>query len=118
MAKFLFVYRHGVNQMNHQPSPEEMQAVMAQWGEWFQTMGTAVVDGGDGLLPTGRQVAASGAVSDGPFIEARELVGGFTIIQADSCEGAVEYAQTCPVIAEGGTVEVRQLAGYGENVSD
>lgn len=117
MPKFLFVYRNNTDQMSQQPSPEEMQAVMAQWGEWFESVGAGMVDGGDGLLPTGRQISADGVVTDGPFIEAKELVGGFSIVQADTYDGAVAYAQTCPIIAGGGQVEVRELAGFGDNTS-
>ena len=115
MAKFLFVYRNSADQAAHQPSPEEMQAIMGQWGEWFQTLGEGLVDGGDALLPTGSQVASDGAVTDGPFIEAKELVGGFSIVQADDYAAAVEMAKSCPVIAGGGSVEVRETAGFAEN---
>lgn len=111
MAKFLFVYRNSSEQPAEAPSPEQMQAAMAEWGKWFQKIGAAVVDGGDGLMPNGK-VIKEGAVTDGPFIEAKELVGGYSIIQAESYDEATELAQGCPVIANGGTVEIRQLAGY------
>lgn len=114
MAKFLFVYRDTADMTKQQPSPEEMQAAMAEWGVWFEKLGAAVVDGGDGLLPTGKRVSASGVVSDGPFIEAKELVAGFSILQADSYEQAAEYAKSCPITAHGGSVEVREMAGYSD----
>ncbi len=114
MAKFLFVYRMNADQAQQKPSPEEMQSKMAEWGQWFETIGEGMVDGGDGLLPTGRIVGAGGAVTDGPFIEAKDLVGGFSIVQGDSYDQAVAYAKTCPIVAEGGKVEVREMAGYGD----
>lgn len=113
MANFLFVYRNSVEVEQQQPTPEEMQAVMAQWGAWFQEVGENLVNGGDALLPTGKIVKSDGAVTDGPFIEAKELVGGFSIIKADSYDRAVEYAKTCPIMAVGGSVEVRELAELG-----
>ena len=113
MAKFLFIYRNPAEQDEQQPSPEQMQELMAQWGQWFGIVGEGLVDGGDGLMPTGRIVTGD-AVTDGPFIEAKELVGGYSILQADTYDAAVEYAKTCPIIAGGGTVEVRELAGYGD----
>jgi len=113
MAKFLFVYRSDAEQANHVASPEEMQQLMARWGEWFQKVGAAVVDGGDGLMPTGKMVK-TGAVTDGPFIEAKELVGGYSILQADSYDEAVEHAKSCPVTQQGGTVEIRELAGFSD----
>lgn len=113
MSKFLFVYRNDAEAACNQPSPEEMQACMADWGKWFEQVGDAIVNGGDGLMPTGKLVRGD-AVTDGPFIEAKELVGGFSIVQADSYDQAVEYAKTCPVNASGGSVEVRELAGFDQ----
>ena len=86
---------------------------MGQWAAWSEKVGAAMVDSGDGLLPTGK-IVSDGAVTDGPFIEAKELVGGFSILNADSYDDAVEHARTCPVIRGGGTVEVRELAGYSD----
>lgn len=112
MPKFLFVYRSLPGQYSEAPSPEEIQALMASWGEWFRKVGEAVVDGGDGLQPTGRMVSSSGQVSDGPFIEAKELVGGFSILKAASYEQAVEFAKSCPILAGGGSIEIREFAGF------
>jgi hypothetical protein len=112
MAKFLFVYRDQPDPMRGPPSPEMVQAIMAEWGAWFRKVGAAIVDGGDGLQPTGRMVRPGGKVSDGPFIEAKEVVGGYSIVQADSYDQAVEYAKICPIVANGGTIEIRELAGF------
>ena len=111
MTKFMFVYR---DKAGDQPnfSPEEMQAQMAKWGVWFQELGDKLVDGGDGLLPAGKVLNGDGTVTDGPFIEAKELVGGFSILQADSLDAAIELARGCPIAEHGGSVEVRELAGY------
>ena len=92
MAKFLFVYRNSAEQPSEQPSPEQMQQVMARWGAWFEKLGAAVVDGGDGLMPTGKLVRTK-AVTDGPFIEAKELVGGFSIVEASGYDAAVDVAE-------------------------
>lgn len=116
MAKFLFVYRNSVENLSAQPSPEEMQQAMAAWGVWFEQIGAAIVDGGDGLHPTGKQVASNGAVTDGPFVEAKELVGGYSIVQAETIDEACEYAKGCPILATGGSVEVRQMAGYSDSL--
>jgi hypothetical protein len=112
MAKFLFLYRNPPMPANVAPSPEEIQGILTAWHAWFATVGAALVDGGDGLQDTGRTVRPGGVVSDGPFIEAKELVGGYSIIQAESYEHAVVHAKTCPVLAAGGWVEVRELAGF------
>ena len=112
MAKFLFVYRNSTEVEMPEMSPEDMQAAMAEWGKWFGQLGDAIVEPGDGLVPTGKVLNGDGTVTDGPFIEAKELVGGFSIVQADSIDSAVEMAKGCPIAAMGGSVEVRELAGY------
>jgi hypothetical protein len=111
MAKFLFVYRGG----NHDKmTPEEMQKSMKKWEKWigegFQK--GWMVDAGDGLTREGRVVTAKKIVTDGPFVESKELVGGFSIVQADTIAAAAEFAKGCPGLLAGGTVEVRPLAGY------
>ncbi|GAB5402705.1 MAG: YciI family protein [Aureliella sp.] len=114
MAKFLFVYRSSAEaEMGEAPSPEQMQQIMTAWHGWFEKVGDALVDGGDGLLPTGKQVKSGGIVTDGPFIEAKEMVGGYSIVETDDIDGAVELSKSCPIFDGGGWVEVRQLAELG-----
>jgi hypothetical protein len=112
MAKFLFVYRGG-RDAHSKMAPEEMQQSMKKWetwlGEGFQK--GWLLDAGDGLTEEGRVVHAK-VVTDGPFVEAKEIVGGFSIVQADSVDAAAQLAKGCPVLLTGGNVEVRPLAGY------
>jgi hypothetical protein len=107
MAKFLFIYRESTESQN-KPSPEEMQKLAAAWGAWMQKFGSAIVPGGDGLKHTGR-VLKSGVVSDGPYVEAKEIIVSFAIIQADDLDVAVAIARECP---PGHTIEIREFAGY------
>jgi hypothetical protein len=111
MAKYLFIYRDSAEPKS-QPSPEEMQAFLAMWGEWFQKFGSQIVDGGDGLLPTGRVLKSASVVTDGPYVEAKEMIGGYSVIQADSYEGAVAVARECPIAKLGQPIEIRELAGF------
>ena len=114
MAQYLFVYRTSAAVSATMPSPEEIQASLKGWMDWigkFAAMGQ-VVDGGDGLHPTGKVVQKTGVVSDGPFVEAKEMVGGYSIFTAENYEQAVLIAKECPALAEGGSVEIRELAGY------
>ena len=67
-------------------------------------------DAGDALKPEGRVVNAKKVVTDGPFLEAKEVVGGYSIVRADTIDAAAEFAKGCPILLTGGTVEVRQLA--------
>ncbi len=113
MAKFLFVYRSSAeSEMSEAPSPEQMQQIMSAWHAWFEKVGDALVDGGDGLMPMGKQVRAGGVVTDGPFIEAKEMVGGYSIVETNDIDGAVALAKSCPIFHADGWVEVRQLAGF------
>ena len=116
MAKFLFIYRGGEDAMGKM-TPEEMQKSMQQWGAWIgqATQKGWMLDAGDGLTAEGRVVKAK-VVTDGPFAEAKEVVGGFSIIQAENVDAAAELARGCPGLLRGGTVEVRRLAGYTENL--
>lgn len=67
---------------------------------------------GDKLKPDGRIVTSS-AVVDGPFVEMKELIGGYMILAADDYEGAVAVARACPAIeAPGVSFEIRELVGY------
>jgi hypothetical protein len=107
MAKFLFVYRQST-ESRPRPSPEEMQALQAAWYEWIQKFSSAIVPGGDGLKHSGRVVKA-GLVTDGPYVEAKEIIVSFGVIEADNYEAAVAIARACP---PGHTIEIREFAGY------
>ena len=107
MAKFLCIYREPtVNRVK--PSPEEMQALQGAWYTWMQKFSSAIVPGGDGLKHTGRLVKA-GLVTDGPYVEAKEIIVSFGIIQADDYDAALAIARACP---PGHTIEIREFAGY------
>ena len=99
MAKFMFVYRDAPDQP--QPSPEEMQQAMKVWMDWIEngTKAGWILDGGDALLPDGRLVSPDTTVTDGPFAESKELVSGYSMIEADNYDAAVEYAKTSPMIS-------------------
>jgi hypothetical protein len=112
MAKYLFVYR-GSGEAQGKMSPEEMQQHMQKWGAWIREAMTKgwMVDPGDALTPEGRVVSAKKVVTDGPFVESKEIVGGYSIVTANSIEAAAELAKGCPGLLVGGRVEVRTMAG-------
>jgi hypothetical protein len=112
MAKFLFVYRGG-SDVHEKMTPEEMQQNMKKWEGWIEEgfQKGWMLDAGDGLTAEGRVVRAK-VVTDGPFVEAKEIVGGFSIVQADTINAAAQLAKGCPGLLSGGNVEVRPLAGY------
>jgi RNA polymerase sigma factor (sigma-70 family) len=109
--KFLLLYRTPLSTEQYQPSPEEMQAVLAQWHQWKENF-PSILDMGDGLLPTGRSVKA-GVVTDGPNAESKEIISGYSIVAASDYDAALVVARACPVLfAPGASIEVRELAGY------
>jgi uncharacterized protein YndB with AHSA1/START domain len=93
------------------PSPERMQQMFAAYNEWKERFKEEILDMGDKLASAGRVVTASG-VADGPFVEAKEIVGGYMIVSASDFDRAVEVVRACPAIhVPGASLEIRELAG-------
>lgn len=94
-------------------SPEQMQKISDQWMAWFNGLkneGVAVA--GNPLEREGKVISGKDrAVSDGPFTESKEAIGGYFLLKVDSMEQAVSIAQQCPGLAFGIRVEVRPIAG-------
>ena len=100
MAKYLLVYHGG-----SMPEGEEAQAkVMAAWGTWFQTLGSALADGGNPVSQT-KTIGSGGAVSDGG---GANPATGYSLIEADSLDAAVNLAKGCPVLGGGASIEVAE----------
>lgn len=86
--------------------------MFAQWRAWKEKFKNQVVDVGDGLKHTGR-VLKAGQVTDGPFPEAKEIVGGYSIVAAESYDHALEVAKECPItLMPGGSIEIREMMGF------
>ena len=93
------------------PPPTQLQDMYAAFHAWKEKFKTNIVDMGAKLKPGGKIVTASGA-TDGPFVEAKEIVGGFMIIAAESYDQAIEIASGCPgVVRPGSSLEIREMAG-------
>jgi hypothetical protein len=93
------------------PSPEQMQQMFAAYNAWKEKFKEEILDMGDKLNSEGRLVTASG-VADGPFVEAKEVVGGYMIVSAENFDGAVEVVRACPAVnMPGVSLEIREMAG-------
>ena len=107
MEKFAFLFHGG----RGAESPEVMQSRMQQWFAWVEQLrkeGKYVA--GEPLHEGGRKVTGSAKiVTDGPFTEAKDIIGGFIIVNADNYNEAVEMANDYPDYNNGGTVEIRQV---------
>ena len=109
MAKFAFLFLDDGVDYQTNPTPEQ-QKVYGDIFKWFETNGPKIADGGAELQPTRtattiRKANGTLQVVDGPFVEAKESVGGVTIVEASDMKAAVELAKTWP----GYGVEVRPI---------
>lgn len=109
MADFLFLFRGDPHDAGF--SPEEMQQYFQKWRDWSDSMvEQGVYLGGRPLQhDVGKVLGADGIISDGPFVEAKELVAGYIAVSVDEFDQAVEIARGCPIYEIGGTVEVRLM---------
>src|SRR3954471_9323760 len=111
MKDFLFVFRGG-DQGPPKGSPEEMQALTKRWMDWIGGIAAQnkLVDRGNRLEMNGKVVRPKNVTTDGPYMEIKETIGGYTIIKANDLAEAAKLAEGCPGLALGGTVEVRQIS--------
>jgi hypothetical protein len=110
MPKYLCLQRSlpGASSEGEKPSPAQMQAMYAKFNEWRETFQKNLVDLG-GRLGAGR-IALPEPKPDGPFVEIKELVGGYMIVSASSLDEAVEVARQCPgLVRSGSGVEVIEI---------
>jgi hypothetical protein len=109
-TKYLCIQRSspGAAGPREKPSPAQMEQMYAKFHAWKDKFAKNIVDLG-GRLGGGKIVTAESA-TDGPFVETKELIGGFMIIAADSMAEAIEVARACPgVVMPGSSVEVREI---------
>src|ERR1041385_4005878 len=93
-------------------SPEEMQGVASKWMAWFKgLMDEGVCLAGQPLEREGKTVSGKNGrvVSDGPFAESKEAVGGYFLLRVNTIDEAVEIAKKCPGLEYGIQVEVRPV---------
>lgn len=113
MSQFLYLYRNSeAARQDTMGSPERAQQNMQRWLAWMRDLETKghLKDRGQPLERTGKVVRGQQkTVTDGPYTEAKDLVGGFTIVEARDIDQAVELSRGCPIFEGGGSVEVRPV---------
>lgn len=94
-----------------QQTPENMEATMGKWMAWIDKLAKAgKYDSGEPLLPGGKIISgANKTVTDGPFAEGKEIIGGYFIINAEDYDEAIALCADYPHYEEGGKVQVRQV---------
>ncbi len=111
MDEFILIFRHQDGQKL--ASPEQMQIWMKQTMDWIGGIAAQnKFSGGNGLpFDDAKVVWPNNVVTNGPFGEIKETIGGYIIVKANSVEEAVEFAKGSPVLqGEGNSVEVRKIA--------
>jgi hypothetical protein len=109
MNEFLLIFRRDFTTKEIQPSPEELQQQLKLWQEWFggiaaQDKLARPLQRWDGQ---GKVVNSSKGVTNGPYVEIKESIGGLIIIKAKDYDEAAAIAKGCPVLQLGGNVEIR-----------
>ncbi len=110
-AEYMMILRN--TDWDAELTTEEIAATIERYHEWFQRLsGEGVLAGGRPLFAGGRVVAMekNGNVTDGPFVETKEVIGGYILINAASLEEATEIAKTFPPLERGATIELRELS--------
>ena len=109
MEDFVFLFRRP--EPAPELSPAEMQMVFKKWNDWF---GGIAAQGklnniGIRLSNQGKILKPGGIITDGPFVEIRELLNGFIVVKAENMDDAVTLAHGCPMLDANGTVEIRRF---------
>ena len=112
MQKYMLILTDNLENFESM-TPEDYQKEIELHGKWIEELGDRYHSGEaleeDTKIIKGKELM----VTDGPFIESKELVGGFYILMAESLEEATELAKGCPTLRLGGTVEVRPVMDIG-----
>jgi hypothetical protein len=111
MKDFVLLLRGGLD--FETATPEQIQQAMMKWRAWMDELIQ------QGKYPGGKRLTQNGSVlmgkekkiTDGPYTESKELVGGFLAIKANDLQEAIEIAKNCPILDYDGITEVREVAG-------
>jgi hypothetical protein len=110
MAQKYLVFVRNTPAAHQSPSATPMKEMMAAFSAWREKYAAEIVDMGGKLKPSGKVVRTSG-ITDGPFAEAKEVVGGYMVVAADNYEHAIQIASGCPgIVNPGSTLEIREIA--------
>ena len=111
MSEFTFFFRG----RDRSQSQDQMQKTTQRWVAWFKELGEKghIKYPGHPLERTGKVVSGKQkSVHDGPYAEAKDVVGGYMLIEARDITHAVELSKGCPILEAGGSVEVRPVEKF------
>lgn len=110
MKEFVLLFRQPGFEYRDK-DPEKEKELSKKWQDWVGGIAAQgkFANGGLRLSLEGKVLKAGGVVTDGPFVEIKEKLGGFIVVKADSLEEATTLAHGCPAMEMGGSVEVRPV---------
>jgi hypothetical protein len=110
MNDFLLIFRRDAN-FDAQLTPTQLQEITKPWQDWMGGLAAQnkLVNSGARLATDGSVVKPGNIITNGPYVEVKEAIGGFIIIRAATLEEAAELSKNCPILTTGGNVEVRQI---------
>jgi hypothetical protein len=111
MSKYMFLFRGGEPGIDPTTDPAAFGAYMMTWKTWMDGLAASGKMGaGDPLLPEGKVISGKAMkMTDGPFVEGKEIVGGYVIVEADGLDEAVALSKGCPIYTHDGIVEIRPV---------
>ena len=109
MNEFMMIFRNEYNP-SFKPSPEQMQASIKLWQDWIggiAAQGKFISTNRLGF--EGKTLKPNQVITDGPYAEVKEIVGGYILVKATNIDEAIKLAEGCPILHIGGHVEVRNV---------
>jgi hypothetical protein len=108
MSKFMYLFRSNPATAYQSLSPEQMQQLMKKWMNWKESLEKNGAKAGERLDQTGKVVRGKAkSVTDGPYVEVKDFIQGYMLVEAKDMDQAVELAKGCPILESDGTVEIR-----------
>jgi len=111
MPQYILLLK-GINQQLEHNSPEELQTLFEKYDTWVEDIrAEGKLKQAQKLLDDVRHEVSfrQGQVTDGPFAETKETIGGYFVVETSTMQEAIEIARTCPVVTHGGSVELREI---------
>lgn len=110
MKDFMLLFRQPSYDYSN-ASPKEMQAPAKKWKDWAGGISAQgkLASRGPRLALEGKVLKAGGVITDGPFVEIREMLGSFIVVKAENLEEATTLAHGCPALDANGSVEIRPI---------
>ena len=112
MKEFMMIFVGG-DYFSAELSPEEIQTRMEKWDAWIDKLKEDdLFINGRALKPEAKRMSDGEVVTDGPFVETKELVGGYILVKAENIDAALQLTDGFPDYDLGGKVEVREIMNY------